>query len=241
MSWRPELGFYEKRFSLLRGFEDRSELQAFRVREEGVDARLFGGSCQLSVRQSGMALHLLTPNADEGQASAAVQRVLDELHPRPPHRFSSVAAHVLPLELDFESAVAIALRRLFRLPTASSLRFTDWSMLADLGTDEPSTSGQIEFGIVRAGEISERVSRHVGRTAEMDPYPRTPAELWDALPLPDVALFADSTFWRMADDSGSDLMAALLSFWEHSRAQAGKLVSELHRALRDDDQGETPQ
>jgi hypothetical protein len=235
VAWRPELSFYEKRIAILRVLEDRGDLTAFRVRDDTVEARLFGGAGFMSVRQGGLRLQLRGPDTDVEKAWAAATSAVSDLDPALPRSVSVSFQHVLELSMAFDDAVDRGYARLFAGLPHQEVRFADWALLSDLEFQEPAAVGLIEFGIVRDHEIEQRLARQVGRAGAEDP---TQGFTWDKAGFPKVALFADTTL-RGALAPGALGHVALLDatrvFWEGCRARVGTLVDGLYERLSDDE------
>ncbi len=235
LSWRPELRFYEERIGILRELQDRGLLQAFRVGDNHVDARLQNPRYQLSVRESGLTMHLLAPDAEPDEAWNVLAPALDLIRPSRPREMATTYAHVAALDQSFDEAVARGYSGLFGSLDAGGARFDDWALLADVYLDSISANGLIEFGIVRTHEIEARLTRRAGRTTSGDPYPPISPTVMQGLKIPKVALFSDSTFRRPADQHGNDFATRAREFWEASRTQADSLVGDLHQRLSIDD------
>ncbi len=238
LRWRPELRFYEKRVEILRTFEEQGFLRAFRVRESTIDARLFSSRDSLSVRQDGLDLHLRRPDSDLERALEAVEISLSAVSPSQPRSCSGFFQFLSPVDMEFENAVSRAFgAALGRLGT-ESIELSDWAFLIDLSAKDGG-AGQMEFGIVLAEEVPERLSAAVGRIQRESPPPPYVGEPEEFAP---VSLFSD--FWISRDGAGeaATLSEDVPSFWETARNEADILVSTLEKALFGDDrEGEVAQ
>jgi hypothetical protein len=233
IGWRPELRFYEERYSLLRAFDDSGDLRAFRVGNERIDARLFEPIQELSVQQDGLALHTFAPSADTTKGWDALRRVVGRLGIT---RFTEAQLdyqHVLELpEIAFEDAVAASWERLFTALGTSDVVFNDWAFTADIVvTGPPESKGVAEFGIIRPHEAPPRLARRIGRHVQHARPGLVPS--WSPDDFKDVSLFADT---HLALDSvepaqGETALDRLHAFWGSSREQVGALAVDLVRRL----------
>jgi len=237
LRWRPELRFYEKHIEILQTFEQEGFLRAFRVRESSIDARLFDSRDALSVRQDGLDLHLRHPDSDLERALRAVEISLSTVSPSQPRHRSASFQFLAPVELEFEDAVRHAYGGALGSLRTGNIDVSDWAFLVDLSAED-GTTGQIEFGMVRAEEVPGRLSAAIGRIARESesappPYAGEPEEFAP------VSLFADLWISRPegAGDAGT-LLEEVPSFWQTVRDEAGSLVSTLENALFGDDRRE---
>lgn len=237
LAWRPELRFYEKRLEILRALEERGDLWAFRASEDRVQARLVDQWQQMSVRQSGVALHLLSPAADEERSWKALALASEMVQPKEIRSLSIAFQYAVELPIPFADAARRGGRALVAGFGLSGVSVPDWAVLVDVALDEAlGARGQAEFGIVRALEVPVRLARDVGRIGFPDP-PVTSAELWENEEFPPVAVFMDIAL-NASIDASMDGLATLREFWETSRAQAGSLVADLKSRLLADDNSE---
>jgi hypothetical protein len=235
--WRPELRFYERRVAILREFEDRGELRAFRVGDDFVDARLSDRGDQLTVRQDGLTLQLLAPDADATRAWQAAAVAISAVEPSRTRRMVATFQHVVDLELAFADAVSLGYARLVAGlgDRIGDTHVADWALMADLrpGEGDSEPSGQVEFGIVRDAEVPYRLARRAGRVGRE--APRTSHELWSPSDFPNVALFADSMWTIEGSDAPDDVMQEALAFWDATRTRASTLVDDLISRLKTDE------
>lgn len=228
--WRPELRFYEERIDILRSLEERGYLRAFRVQENFIDARLFDSRDRLSVRQDGLELHLDRPDADVDRAWEAVEIGLSAVEPRQPRTVVATFQHLTGLDMGFEEAVARAYGSVFGTLGTDSIKLGDWAVLVDVSMNG-GASGQIEFGIVRADEVPDRLSRAAGRIGSRQAEPR---DVPGPEAFEDVSMFAD--FW-LSDSlvPGEGFGSEAQRFWHTARSEAGKLVTTLGKTLIGDE------
>jgi hypothetical protein len=227
MRWRPELRFYEQRVTILRELEDRGRLRAFQIHEDQVDAQLLDVDHQLSVRQDGFTLKLFRPDADTNLAWDAVALAVGLVRPAHPRVITASYQHIVELTTTFEEAVARGYDRMFDVRKIGTVELVDWAFLADFRSwGEPPASGQIEFGVVHAEEVPERLARLAGRIRGSG----DPANVWEVDKFPMVALFSDATFHTPADQQ-VDPVAQARSFWGSTTEEVGNLILGLHNRL----------
>jgi hypothetical protein len=236
IGWRPELRFFEERYSLLRAFDDSGDLRAFRVGNDRIDARLFEPVQELAVRQDGLELHSFDPGADATKAWEAVRRTVGRLSVT---RFSDASVglqHVLELPgVTFEDVVASAYERLFTPLGTDDVRFDDWAFNADVVvTGPPESRGVTEFGIIRRDEAPRRLARQVGRQVQ---HARPVPVRWSEDDFKDVSLFADTNLILTSVEAsqGETALERVQRFWETSREHVGALTLELASELVDTD------
>jgi hypothetical protein len=228
LSWRPALRFYEERIGILRDFDDAQVLRAFKVGENTIDAQLFGGECRISVSQSGATLQLLSPQADLKGGSDALAAVVAALSLSEIRSLTVGLQYVEPIELPFREAVDRGHEQVFGAKLGAELRLGDWAVLQDLHLgDHDERDGGVEFGIVQASEVPQRLARIQGRAQGEHLSPG----VWSQATFPPVALFADS-FWSLREHPmDGELMSSVAGFWETVREKTGSLVVELHSTL----------
>jgi hypothetical protein len=237
LRWRPELRFYEKRVEILRTLEEEGFLRAFRVHESAIDARLFDSRDALSVRQDGLVLHLRRSDSDLDRALRAVEISLSTLSPSQPRQRSASFQFLTPVDMEFEAAVRQAYGGALGSLRTGSIDVSDWAFLVDLTDD--GTTGQIEFGIVRAEEVPLRLSLTVGRIdREFDRESQPPPYAGGPEEFAPVSLFADLWLAREGGGDAVTLREEVPGFWQTARDEAGNLVSTLETALFGDDRRE---
>jgi len=169
ITWRPELRFYERRIDLLRELEDLGHLRAFRVTDTGVEARLFDSMHILAVRSNGVMLRFLGPEESHtADAWDTLTRAIAAMEPQSIIEMSAAYQHLAPLTMTFEEALAQSYKTFLTQP-GGELVLGDWAMLVDVDKvgDVPA-NGQIEFGIVRAREVPDRLSHRAGRPGRVE-------------------------------------------------------------------------
>lgn len=229
--WRPELRFYERRVSILESFEAEGMLRAFRVQENFINARLFDSRDLLTLRQNGLELQLETPDSDPERAWVAVEMALSSLQPTQPRLLGATFQHVAPLDVPFDVAIGHSFGRILGAFGAAGIKFVDWALLVDMEkSEEWSGSGQIEFGIVRAKEVPDRLARRAGRTGDA----RDVADAWTVDRFAEVSIFSDCTLGALADPS-EDLASQAGRFWARARKETGTVVQRIQELISDAD------
>jgi hypothetical protein len=232
LRWRPELCFYDERIPILRAFEDKGVLQAFRVSEETVDAQLPDWTW-LSVAQSGLTLDVLTDKVDVEASWLTIETVIEKLgtlhfsHARVSYQ------HVVELGVSFEDALTVARNRLYPDVGTDAVVISDWALLADLElAGPPPAEGQIEFGIARAWEIPFRLRRAAGRGPGMA---HIGEREWVADEFKEPALFADSDLKCKATVGREEsFLDDARQFWASSRGEMSRLVAGFRSKFVDD-------
>ena len=234
LRWRPELRFYERRIEILRMLQDRSLLEAFRVDAGSIDAEL-PGYRWISMRESGLTLNLLTETMDTNQAWTIVESLIGEIGPlRYTHARASYQ-HLAELPFDFEEAQTRADDRLYQRLSTDEIALTDWALLADLSAKGPPASkGQIELGIVRRGEVVDRLTRGAGRRAPGMEH--LGSRNWQPDEFKAVSLFADSDLICLASAGREEVfLDDARAFWASSRDQMGRLIEALGSRLTEEE------
>lgn len=236
LDWVTELRFYEQRIEVLRAVKDEGLLHAFVVTESDVRGRLGGDECEMILAPGLLDITLFTPKVDLARVWRAVEIAMRAVQPERPGGFRTLFQHLVPLELEFDAALARGRERLFRLPLpVGDVDSTDWAMTVDLvEREDAAVAAQAEFGIVRRDEIPARLQRAIGRMRPFAGSPGGAANL-DMAQFADVSLFADST-WRRPYVGDGSFCDAALQFLKASRTRADGVVEGLHVALTNDEE-----
>lgn len=232
LRWRPELGFYDLRTSMLRGVEERGLLQAFRLDDESVNAQLTDWRW-LSITPSGITVDVLDETSEMSETWAVIEEALAPFgglhytHARVSYQ------HVLELPLSFADAIALGYQHLFHDLGTDDVTLGDWALLTDVFVaGPPASAGMIEFGVVRPHEMPDRLGRLIGRPPGMPHIGQRP---WEEVFFKDVSLFADSDLASPAEiGNETAFLDQACSFWNASRDQMTRLVDELRRKLMSD-------
>ena len=234
----PELRFFEQRISILRKLEKAGLLQAFRVGEESVDAQLSDWRW-LSVAQSGITLNVLTEAESTIDELETIKAIVKEIEPSHYSHARASYQHVFELPFnEFDKAMTRGHDRLYRELSTDEVALGDWALLTDIAAAGPPPSrGQIEFGIVRDGEVPFRLNRLGGRGPGMQHLGQRE---WEPDAFKKVSLFAESDL-RCDAESGreAEFLGDALAFWNASRTQMTRLITELRRKMIDNQDGGT--
>ena len=229
LRWRPELRFYDCRISLLHELQDSGLLEGFRVSEDSVDAQL-PERRWLSIGPSGLTANVLATLDDASDFWARIETVCGVLAPLQFSHARVSYQHVLDLPFSFERAVALGHERLYKGLSTPEVTLDDWALLTNLKVAGPPPSeGLVEFGIVRSGEVPQRLGRLVGRGPGMLHLGQRE---WQASEFKDVSVYADSDLTCRAQTGQEEaFLEEAAQFWAASRAQMNRLVEGLRRKL----------
>ena len=227
LNWAPELRFYEERTTFLRALQDDGKLRAFRMSTHAVEARIFDGEHELSLRHNGLTLECLGQRHRVGDALEVVEAALALLQPARMTAAAAALQYAVALDCTFGDALSRAHAEIFRELDFVGGSHPDFALLVDVALDQPlRAEGAIEVGIIRGSEIGERLARSVGRRQESGKRSVPPRP--DA---PDVALFADGMLLATGLDApptGDDF----LRFWDASGDKLGSVVAGFERRIR---------
>lgn len=227
LEWPPEVRFLEARVELLRLLEDQKRLKSFKVDETEISARLTDFA-EMTVSVTGADLRILSPLHDAELPMAALRTVLETIRPASIRGCTERFSHVVPLAGDYRELCRSAGVGLYPWWPAT---LTDWALLVDGVAQRPDTTYQCEFGIVSDDEIADRLNRKAGRMGgRMSSAVITQLE---RITLPDVALFADSTWIMASAASPASIWDYISDFAAAITGEANDLVLGLHRAVTD--------
>ena len=219
VSWRPALAFFERRYSILRAFEDAGLLHQFRIEEDSVSVRLGDANHEIYFSARGLELAMFQPDGDFERLANATRAIIDHLEPKHLLRPEFNFQWLVPLDGDYDEV---------RRRTAGAVlpsfdgEATDFAVLVD-GSRSKSTY-VFEAGIVDAAEIPQRLSGVRGRVRRPGQI-EAPPSLWPPDELPQVAFYADSVvFERVVEEATSD---GFLSAWQEMRDIAFDIVGKV--------------
>lgn len=211
LRWPPSIAFYENRFSFLRKLEERANLSAFRIDEENqVVAKVGDFLHEISLAPTGVSLSALGTDTDWEPCSIALDLALKAVQPTTVQGARLYYQHLVPLDLDYDSARRVAASRWFG-DWRTSVNIIDHALLIDGVAKDPDVTYQIEFGIIERRELEPRLSRSAGRRVSARQVALPPQLDFDKAP--DVGVFADSNWtWRgkvQGDEAVSSLVEVL--------------------------------
>lgn len=224
--WRPLVSFFERRWELLRAFEDQGLVRQFRVHAARIDIRLGDAHHLVIFGQDGLELSLLRPDADHGRMESASRAIWTALDPPQLTRPSMTFQWLMPVEADYDDARRDVAARLLGQPQGAG--HADFAALVDGECESPESTYRLEVGVVQASESPMRLAREVGRVGV--PAPEAPPSLWPPDTLPDVALFCDSD-WDIHNVPDPSI-EAVLEQWTTAKEAARQIVSGLFEQLR---------
>ena len=179
--------FFERRWAVLKHFEDADLLQQHRVVNDRIAIRLGDAYHLITFGSDYVAGALLRPDSDSGRLREGLRKVFEILEP---HRL------LLP-EFDYQWLVKLDrpyddVRRLsaFAGFGDSSDTVIDWAVTLDGLISEPAATYRAEFGILEASDAAARLSRAAGMV--YTPDPDVPPTLWPPQSFPPVAWFFDA-------------------------------------------------
>lgn len=225
--WRPALQFYEERIPILQEYERQGVLHSFAVEAERIGARLLEAGHQLSVHQDALTVSLFGPNADHDGVWTLVMMAVNRLRLTRTRDAQARFQHFVPLEMSFEEAVAGGVERVVRIPGGPDAAASDFAVVGDIAAPDGVT-GQLEFGIIRSGEVGGRLLGRVGRSGPTA-WEEEQLKLLEA-ELGDVALFVDSR-WRQDAAHENANFEEVERFWVSTKSRAGSIVDELYETI----------
>jgi hypothetical protein len=224
ISWRPTLGFFERRYEVLRRLEGRELLHSFHVEENLVSVRLGDRAHAVAFGPGRIELSTYRPEADVERMRDALELLVDALEPGPARMALGMQA-LEPLELDYGEARNQAIRRAFPgLPPADE---SDFAFLLE-SRQGPEVRWGLEVGVVEGEELPPRFARVRSRVGEPDVQSRP--GLWPVDSLPEVSLFSDGQFDRLARISAPSL-DELVRAWDDLVEHAEDVISVVFNRL----------
>jgi hypothetical protein len=219
VAWWRSLRFFERRFEVLRTFEDGGLLRQFRVDDDEVGMRLGDANHSLAFGVLGLDGSLYQPDADADRLRNAIRVVFDALEPERLSHATFGLQWLVPLDVSYDEAREAAAR--VAMPV-NNFQPKDFALFSDGESRDPEATIVLECGVVGVAELPQRLARQVGR---MGPPDRSsPPTLWPADRLPEVAFFCDSNWIAtQALESLDDLF----HLWEGTQRASAEVVSEL--------------
>jgi len=225
LSWKPILTFGRRRLELLDWFEANVEPVAFTDTQEAFGIALGTPSQRLQLDRRSLQIGLLDPGASVLELQPALVGLWEVIVPAKVILQSYRAAWSVPLTAEYEAARRTLTERSLASSFDAGVEAFDCACLVDVRT--PVGELQLEFGVVTADEIAERLkTTGLGMTptgeGDRDPY-RT-----DASHFPQVSLFVDvrGEIRRPIGES-SEVASAL----ERIERQVGELVLAIAQTL----------
>ncbi len=191
--WRPDYSFEDRRGSFLRELDGRELLSAWRLEGRAVGALLNDKEAEVSAtREYAVCSTRMTRLPDSAwQAVEVLGQVFD-----PDTNYAQLAhQYIVPLNMSYDEARVQLGARLW--PSGfQALGGTDFALLFDGRSAIGDRNYKIEFGVVEAQELPDRLLHRRGRgplaLAGVEHLP--PASIDNP---PDVSVFLDVT-WRLS-------------------------------------------
>lgn len=219
LRWQQNLRFYERRYEVLRAFEDAGYLRNFREDEGQMVVRVGSAYQVLSFGSRGMSLGLLSPDADDELLQSAAFEVWTRLEPATVGGPTVELQWLRALPQAYNEARTHAARVLLGAPLNANA--VDFALLYDGRSERPDAHYRLELGIVEAAEAPPRLARVVGRVGGRGD-PNISPSLWQADALPPVALFCDGA-WE-SSDLDDHTLEGIIRRAQDVRRSAGDLV-----------------
>ncbi len=175
------------------------------------------------VTQSSLTLDLFGQDAAVEQVWECVSLAIGEIKPTGMDG-AFAFQHLVPLDMEFEAAVARGRERLMAMPEGTPIQ--DWALLIS-----PSDTSSVEFGIVRDREVADRLTRRVGRMRQGGDL--VGAGRYVGVQFPEVAIFADS-HWGDPQDKELDA-DDIRDRWREASDRAGALIDDLYAKMTKQD------
>ena len=227
LAWRPALGFFERRYEVLRTLEDDGLLRSFQVRENRISVRLGDPLHVLVFGPESAEVMLLGPDGEFERLMSALETVLRTIRPAGSTRIVIGAQWLERLEIPYKDARHAAASRI--LGEDGDITDRDFALLTSGELSEPRVAFDLEIGVVEAAEIPQRLARQAGRIGKV--APEVPPSLWPTESLPDVALFADST-WRPESPINEPTLDEIRSTWDATVMAATLTISNVFERFR---------
>jgi hypothetical protein len=224
ISFRQTLRFYERRFEIVRHFEELGTLRDFRVHaEDRVALRLGDANHRVGFGPAELDAALFIPGGDIGRVEDAFVYAGDQLEAqrmvRPQITFQWLEEIV---GLSYDEARRAAARSVFKPKSLN-----DFALLIDGRLDAPALTFQAEVGVVDAAEIPTRLSG--SRSGVVAADQEAPPTLWSDERLPEVAIYGGLGGFLDEKPSSTN---EVIDLWRTTRDATEQLMLELMDALQ---------
>ncbi|WP_285364092.1 hypothetical protein [Microbacterium sp. LMC-P-041] len=234
-TWTPIVTFARRQLKFLDWIEANLDPVSFYDREGTTGVAILSRDIRLTVSRSGMVLEDgAALEAGVGVLREAVAGALGVLEPKDLRlKSGSVAWSEGLAGLPYNEARAGLSRLMSGIDLSSDVPVpVDISALMDVLT--PEYSGQVEWGVVSAEELVDRLARPpIGRIATNRPEASAAAIHPDELP--EASVFVDSTFSSLAPENIQDaegVMNAVADIDSVSNKLATALYAQITKNLR---------
>jgi hypothetical protein len=194
ISWgRPLVSFVSETAAILKDLEEAGLLWRYALSEERVGVKVGDALNQLVFEPRAMAITVFKPEPDMPSLLSAGEIVWGRLAPPEARRMEAEFRFINPLEGDYDELRERAGATVIPMP--NGVRNVDFAVHADLATEYPSATVQIECGIVQQQEARTRLAMH---QEALRPEVGVPPSIFDLKSLPDVAVFGRQV-WQVAE------------------------------------------
>jgi hypothetical protein len=193
IGWRPQISFFDRRTAILSELDKAGLQRAFRFGDDSIGVLLPAEFHEVVVAAEHAQFHVSTRSIDQDQLQRALEIVIRVVQPAVRGMIVHLQ-HLVPMSGHYEKLCREAAKT-FLGAHVDDLRLHDFALLVDGRFD--GGAYQAEFGIVKEDEILPRLSRAVGRMSGPTTFGE---EGWKGVPLPELALFVDSTWTILAEE-----------------------------------------
>ncbi|HEY5044679.1 MAG TPA: hypothetical protein VII53_02360 [Solirubrobacteraceae bacterium] len=225
--WRQNIGFYERRYEILRDLEQKGLLRRFQDRPHQLAMRLQAAHQLVTFGADGLFFAALKPDSDLDVVRAAVEVVWEALAPEPQGLPLFNFQWLTPCGRPYDEARDVAAKAF--VGSDHPARVTDFAVVLDGKFDEPFDDFHLAAGVVEAAETPGRLARGLSRGEnERD----VPPGIWSVEDLPAVAVFCQVEVDRISLEPG-DIVEDAFSALESARDSADALRTSILTPLRD--------
>lgn len=187
--WTPRIGFERRRLDLLTWLETNVDPIGFVVTEDSVGVALGTTDLRLVITKGGLTLVTGASGAPVDALLHAVDGVFDVLQPSSPRGVQGLfkTTYVLP-ESHLEACARLGRQTSFADP-AQAWTPSDSSVLVDFVSED--AGAQVEWGVVSAAELLERLAGNLGRMKHRAPDDTRLNSVPNDGEVPAVSLFAE--------------------------------------------------
>jgi len=188
--WNPLVSFRQRRDELARWIDDNESPRAVLDEDEALGVAVGHRNLRLTMHRTGFDISVGSPRISIEPLEGVFSAVADIFRPRGVHVAIARTVHTYDMEADYKNPRQRLAQRVTGLAAGEGFGPTDCSLLVDFSREYCKL--QVEFGIVDADELEERLrGTGMGRLSGLD-LPRVSDVGRD---FPPLSLLCDST-WR---------------------------------------------